>query len=68
MQTSIDRLIYKGWSKIFRRAIHRSPNTYDDIDWDSLPNQFVLKCTHDSGGLVVCGDKLKFDKTAHTEI
>lgn len=34
----------------------------EDIDWDSLPNQFVLKCTHDSGGLVVCKDKSKLDK------
>lgn len=23
---------------------------FDDIDFDKLPNQFVLKCTHDSGG------------------
>jgi hypothetical protein len=30
---------------------------FDDIDFDSLPNQFVLKCTHDSGGLVICKDK-----------
>ena len=29
----------------------------DDIDFDILPNQFVLKCTHDSGGLVVCKSK-----------
>ena len=36
----------------------------DDIDWDNLPNKFVLKCTHDSGGLVICRDKLKLDKTA----
>lgn len=35
----------------------------EDIDWDSLPNQFVLKCTHDSGGLVICRDKAKLDKT-----
>ncbi|MCD7790921.1 MAG: glycosyl transferase, partial [Bacteroides thetaiotaomicron] len=27
---------------------------FDDIDFDSLPDQFVLKCTHDSGGLVIC--------------
>ena len=33
-----------------------------DIDWESLPNQFVLKCTHDSGGLVICSDKSKLDK------
>ena len=24
---------------------------FDDIDFDKLPNRFVLKCTHDSGGL-----------------
>lgn len=32
-------------------------NQFDDIDFDKLPNQFVLKCTHDSGGLVICKDK-----------
>ena len=38
--------------------------SFDDIDFDSLPNQFVLKCTHDSGGLVICRDKSKLDKNA----
>lgn len=36
-------------------------NKFDDIDFNQLPNQFVLKCTHDSGGLVICKDKSKFD-------
>lgn len=36
----------------------------EDIDWKSLPDQFVLKCTHDSGGLVICRDKAKIDKVA----
>ena len=36
-------------------------NTFEEIDFDALPNQFVLKCTHDSGGLVVCKDKDKLD-------
>lgn len=40
---------------------------FDDIDFDSLPNQFVLKCTHDSGGLVVCKDKQSLDKTVAKE-
>ena len=31
---------------------------FSDIDFDKLPRQFVLKCTHDSGGLVVCKDKM----------
>ena len=37
-------------------------NNFDDIDFDILPNQFVLKCTHDSGGLVIVRDKKTFDK------
>ena len=36
-------------------------NSVDEIDFNSLPNQFVLKCTHDSGGLVICKDKSKLD-------
>lgn len=39
-------------------------DSVDEIDWESLPKQFVLKCTHDSGGLVVCRDKNKLDKEA----
>lgn len=34
---------------------------FEDIDFDKLPNKFVLKCTHDSGGLVICRDKSKFN-------
>ena len=36
----------------------------DDIDFDKLPDQFVLKCTHDSGGIVICEDKSKLDLKA----
>ena len=32
-----------------------------DIDWDSLPQRFVLKCTHDSGSAILCRDKAAFD-------
>lgn len=34
----------------------------EDIDFDALPNQFVLKCTHDSGGIVICRDKINIDR------
>lgn len=37
-------------------------NSFDEIDFDNLPNQFVLKTTHDSGGVVVCPDKSVFNK------
>lgn len=39
-------------------------NSVDEIDFETLPNQFVLKCTHDSGGLVICKDKSKLDIVA----
>lgn len=34
---------------------------WDDIDFNSLPNSFVLKTTHDSGGVVIVKDKTNFD-------
>lgn len=34
---------------------------FEDIDFDTLPERFVLKCTHDSGGLVICRDKASLD-------
>lgn len=37
---------------------------FEDIDFARLPNQFVLKCTHDSGGLVICRDKASLDIVA----
>ena len=36
-------------------------SSFDEIDFSLLPNSFVLKCTHDSGGVVVCKDKNTFD-------
>lgn len=36
-------------------------DTFEAIDFESLPNQFVLKCTNDSGGIIVCKDKSKLD-------
>lgn len=37
---------------------------FDDIDFDTLPNQFVLKTTGDSFGVTLCKDKTCFDKKA----
>ncbi len=34
----------------------------DEINFDALPNQFVLKCNHNSGlGMCICKDKSKLD-------
>ena len=34
---------------------------FDDIDFNKLPNQFVIKCTHDSGGIIVVKNKNSFN-------
>lgn len=36
-------------------------NKVDDIDFNNLPNEFVLKTNHDSGGIIICKDKSKLD-------
>ena len=36
-------------------------DNFDDINFDKLPDQFVLKTTHDSGGIVICNNKDNFD-------
>jgi len=37
---------------------------FEDIDFDALPDQFVLKATHDSGGLLICKDKRTLNVSA----
>lgn len=39
-------------------------NSFEEIDFSSLPDQFVLKCTHDSGSVIICKDKTEFDRAA----
>lgn len=36
----------------------------DEIDFDSLPDQFVVKTTHDCGGVRICKDKKSFDRNS----
>lgn len=38
-------------------------NSFNEIDFSILPNQFVLKTTHDSGGVVVIKDKINMNLT-----
>lgn len=44
-------------------------DTFDEIDFSALPHQFVLKCTHDSSGAIICRDKSTFNnETARKRI
>ena len=65
----VDKLAAKDYvaSRIGEEYIIPTLGVWDrveDIDWDSLPDQFVLKTTHGGGGcgVVVCSDKTHFDK------
>ena len=35
--------------------------SFDEIDFSLLPNQFVIKATHDSGSVIICKEKKQFD-------
>ncbi len=44
-------------------------DSFGEIDFEKLPDRFVLKCTHDSGGLAICKNKETFDfKSARKKI
>ena len=36
-------------------------NSFEEINFDELPHKFVLKCTHDSGGVMICQNIEQFD-------
>lgn len=64
--TLVDKYAVKKWvaEKIGEKYVIPTLGVwekFDDIDLDKLPEQFVLKCTHDSGGLVICKDKTVVD-------
>lgn len=64
--TLVDKYAVKDWvsEKIGKQYVIPTLGVwdkFDDIDFNELPNQFVLKCTHDSGGLVICKDKASLD-------
>ncbi|MCH5228540.1 MAG: glycosyl transferase [Muribaculaceae bacterium] len=39
-------------------------NNPDEINYEELPDKFVMKCTHDSGGIIICKDKKNIDKNS----
>ena len=64
--TLVDKYALKEWvsNKVGKQYVIPTLgvwNKFEEIDFDKLPNQFVLKCTHDSAGLVICKDKSKLD-------
>lgn len=67
--TMVDKAAAKEWAGAIIGNEHIIPTLgvwehFSDIDFDLLPSQFVLKCTHDSKSVIVCKDKKSFDFAA----
>ena len=67
--TLVDKAEVKPYvaERIGEAHVVRTLGVWDEvsqIDWDALPQQFVLKCTHDSGSAVICTDKAALDREA----
>lgn len=54
----IDSIIGTGYT-IPTLAVY---NSFEEIDWEALPQQFILKATHDSGSYFIVKDKNKVDR------
>lgn len=50
----------KGCSELLTKLYGVWDNV-EDINWDSLPKKFAIKCNHGSGYNLICKDKSKFD-------
>ncbi|NRD69956.1 glycosyl transferase [Psychrobacter okhotskensis] len=62
----VDKQGYKEWAKgivgeQYLPETYSVWDTFEQIEWSKLPDQFVLKTTHDQGGVVICKNKKEFD-------
>lgn len=62
----VDKLAVKQWvaDKIGAQYVSKTYSSWDSVEnisLENLPEQFVLKTNHDSGGVAICRDKSSFD-------
>lgn len=67
--TMVDKAAAKEWAEKILGREHIIPtlgvwDRFDQIDFDILPEAFVLKCTHDSKSAVICRNRQEFDLAA----
>lgn len=64
--TLVDKYLVKKWvaDRIGEEYVIPTLGVWEhfnDIDFNTLPDQFVLKCTHNSGGVVICRNKAELN-------
>ena len=69
MPVMVDKAAAKEWiaSRVGAEYVNQTLGVWDraaDIVFSTLPEQFVLKTTHDCGGVVICRDRAHFDEAA----
>ena len=62
-----DKYLAKGYveriiGKKYVVKLYGVYDSYEKINFDLLPQKFVIKCTHDSGSMIICKDKSSLDK------
>lgn len=68
MKTIVDKVAFKEFvsKKVGDKFVVPTIKVYDsykDINLDELPNEFVMKCSHDSHSVFICKDKTKINIT-----
>lgn len=61
-----DKYLVRDWvenkiGKEYLIPLYGAYNSFDEIDFNKLPDKFVIKCNHDSGSVTLCNDKSKLD-------
>lgn len=70
MTILVDKVKVKDWVKktigeeFVIPTLYES-KSYDNINWETLPQKFVVKCNHDSGSVIVCTSKSTFNPQLH---
>lgn len=59
MKTVVKNMLLKGVETIPTLFVY---DKVSDIQWEDLPERFVIKCNHDSGSALFCAAKSSFDK------
>ncbi len=62
----IDKVVAREWvaekvREVRRANAQRSGDSFDEIDFDTLPDRFALKCNHGAGYNIIVHDKSNLD-------
>lgn len=56
------RFVAENWGEEYLVPLLGEWDTAEEIDFTKLPNEFIMKCNHNSGGILFCEDKARLDE------